>query len=40
MGYLIEQLYPLLLLGLLLGVIIGWLGFRPKDRKDRKETRL
>ena len=34
MGYLISSLYPLLLLGLLLGGIIGWMAFDPNGEEE------
>ncbi len=35
MGYLIANLYPLLLLGLVLGAIIGWMACDP-SKNNRK----
>lgn len=34
MGYLITHLYSLLLLGLVLGAIIGWMAFDPTSEEE------
>ncbi len=36
MGYLIANLYPLLLLGVVLGAIIGWFACEPQDQDQAK----
>ncbi len=33
MGYLILNLYPLLLLGLILGAVVGWMACDPNHKK-------
>lgn len=35
MGYLIANLYPLLLLGLILGAVVGWFACDPTDKSNR-----
>ena len=35
MGYLIANLYPLLLLGLILGAVVGWMACDPNHKKQR-----
>ncbi len=32
MGFLIANLYPMLLLGLMLGVVIGWIACDPEGK--------
>jgi hypothetical protein len=36
MGYLIANLYPLLLLGLILGIVIGWFACEGKSSQSSK----
>jgi hypothetical protein len=36
MGYLIANLYPLLLLGLILGIVIGWFACEGKTNDASK----
>ena len=36
MGYLIANLYPLLLLGVVLGVAIGWFACEPETQTPEK----
>ena len=35
MGYLTANLYPLLLLGVILGAVIGWMACDPKNENQK-----
>jgi hypothetical protein len=35
MGYLIANLWPLLLLGLILGAVVGWMACEPSSKQQR-----